>query len=64
MERTKVGGVGGCAKLDFFRQILCIYNHLGCEETLALQSPKTKQIHQQIYENVLHNKVPKLVQYL
>ena len=40
----KVGGVGGCAKLNFFRQILCIYNYLGCEKTLALQSPKTKQI--------------------
>ena len=45
----KVGGVGGCAKLDFFRQILYIYNYLGCEKTLALQSPKTKQIYQQTY---------------
>ena len=34
----------GCAEFDFFREILCIHNYLGCKKTLALQSPKTKQM--------------------
>ena len=31
MFTPKVSGGGGCAEFDFFREILFIYNYLGCK---------------------------------